>query len=53
MVRLSPVRKLRIPARVQATASTPILKNRVLSPEARKKIADAQKKRWAAQKKTT
>jgi hypothetical protein len=27
-------------------------KRRVLSPEGRKRIADAQKKRWAAQKKT-
>jgi hypothetical protein len=28
-------------------------KKRVLSPEGRKRIADAQKKRWAAQRKTT
>lgn len=28
-----------------------VRKKRVLSPEARKRIADAQKKRWAAQKK--
>jgi precorrin-6B methylase 1 len=28
-----------------------IAKKRILSPEARKRIADAQKKRWAAQKK--
>jgi len=29
----------------------PAVKRRVLSPEARKRIADAQRRRWAAQKK--
>ena len=32
------------------TASKKARKRRVLSPEARKRIADAQRKRWAAQK---
>jgi hypothetical protein len=40
---------------VSAAVKTPSLpglrrKKRVLSPEARKRIADAQRKRWAAQK---
>lgn len=33
-----------------APAKTKAKKKRVLSPEARKRIADAQRKRWAAQK---
>ncbi len=37
-------RKTRKPAAVKGR------KSRVLSPEARKRIADAQRKRWAAQK---
>jgi hypothetical protein len=31
--------------------SKPAVAKRILSPEARKRIADAQRKRWAAQKK--
>jgi hypothetical protein len=34
----------------EAPAKAKKKKKRVLSPEARKKIADAQRKRWAAQK---
>ena len=34
----------------KAPAKAPGTKRRVLSPEARKRIADAQRKRWAAQK---
>ncbi|MGA2807295.1 MAG: hypothetical protein ABSE87_04120 [Terracidiphilus sp.] len=34
----------------KAPAAAKAKKRRVLSPEARKRIADAQKKRWAAQK---
>jgi hypothetical protein len=33
-----------------AKAKSKVKKTRVLSPEARKRIADAQRKRWAAQK---
>ena len=33
-----------------AKAPAKVKKSRVLSPEARKRIADAQRKRWAAQK---
>lgn len=33
------------------TAATKKRSKRILSPEARKKIADAQKRRWAAQRK--
>lgn len=33
-----------------AVTDTPARKKRVLSPEARKRIADAQRKRWAAQR---
>jgi hypothetical protein len=39
-------RKTPVPAATKVKAK----KRRVLSPEARKRIADAQKKRWAAQK---
>lgn len=35
----------------QGAAKVVTAKKRVLSPEARKRIADAQRKRWAAQKK--
>jgi hypothetical protein len=35
----------------QSSANGSVAPKRVLSPEARKRIADAQKKRWAAQKK--
>jgi len=35
----------------RAPASKPARSKRVLSPEARKRIADAQKRRWAAQRK--
>lgn len=38
--------------RPKKTATEPKAVKRVLSPEARKKIADAQKKRWAAAKKS-
>jgi hypothetical protein len=34
----------------KATKAAKTKKRRVLSPEARKRIADAQRKRWAAQK---
>jgi len=34
----------------KAAAGAKLRKRRVLSPEARKRIADAQRKRWAAQK---
>jgi sugar/nucleoside kinase (ribokinase family) len=37
------------PKTTEAAAKTKKKKKRVLSPEARKKIADAQRKRWAAQ----
>ncbi len=39
-------------AAVKAAKAAPakVKKTRVLSPEARKRIADAQRKRWAAQK---
>jgi hypothetical protein len=37
----------------EAPAKAKKKKKRVLSPEARKKIADAQRKRWAAQKAKT
>ena len=36
--------------KANAPAKTKRRKKRVLSPEARKRIADAQRKRWAAQK---
>jgi hypothetical protein len=38
------------PKTTKASAKTKRKKKRVLSPEARKRIADAQRKRWAAQK---
>ncbi|MGD0891731.1 MAG: hypothetical protein ABR923_09375 [Terracidiphilus sp.] len=34
----------------KTSATAKVKKTRVLSPEARKRIADAQRKRWAAQK---
>ena len=37
----------------KAAVKTNVRKTRVLSPEARKRIADAQRKRWAAQKAKT
>jgi hypothetical protein len=37
-------------AAAPVVAKAKVKKSRVLSPEARKRIADAQKKRWAAQK---
>jgi len=37
-------------APVKAAKAAKTKKHRVLSPEARKRIADAQRKRWAAQK---
>lgn len=36
--------------KVKAAKAAKTKKTRVLSPEARKRIADAQRKRWAAQK---
>jgi RecJ-like exonuclease len=41
------------PKAKNAPAKVKIRKKRVLSPEARKRIADAQRKRWAAQKAKT
>jgi|CZKZ01.1.fsa_nt_gi hypothetical protein len=41
------------PEAKKAPAKTKRRKKRVLSPEARKRIADAQRKRWAAQKAKT
>jgi hypothetical protein len=41
------------PASKKASAKTTKKTKRVLSPEARKRIADAQRKRWAAQKSKT
>ncbi len=38
------------PKAVKAAAKATKPKKRVMSPEARKRIADAQRKRWAAQK---
>lgn len=57
--RLTQVRKLlagsdtgsiTAPKRKTKAATAKFRKTRVLSPEARKRIADAQRKRWAAQK---
>jgi hypothetical protein len=45
-VKETPTRKTRGPAKSAAKKTA----KRVLSPEARKAIADAQRKRWAAQK---
>jgi hypothetical protein len=42
--------RLTLPKAAKATAKGKARKKRVLSPEARKRIADAQRKRWAAQK---
>ena len=39
-----------VSAKVKVKAAGKKRKKRVLSPEARKRIADAQRKRWAAQK---
>ena len=39
-----------LPGRRPKTAPAKAKKSRVLSPEARKRIADAQRKRWAAQR---
>ncbi len=61
IARLTQVRSLLAGAGRSATAvvgrkakkgatKTAVKKSRVLSPEARKRIADAQRKRWAAQK---
>jgi len=43
-------KKVAAPKAAKAPAKTKGKKRRVLSPEARKRIADAQRKRWAAQK---
>jgi hypothetical protein len=40
----------RKPKKVPAKTKAKVKKTRVLSPEARKRIADAQRKRWAAHK---
>jgi len=60
IARLTQVRSLlagigKVPAKLTErkatkTAAKKTKKRRVLSPEARKRIADAQRKRWAAQK---
>lgn len=51
---LSSAGKTAVPARngraQKASAKSATRRKRVLSPEARKRIADAQRKRWAAQK---
>ncbi|MDR3741794.1 MAG: hypothetical protein P4L40_22470 [Terracidiphilus sp.] len=39
---------MKMAERTATTKSVKVRKQRVLSPEARKRIADAQKKRWAA-----
>jgi hypothetical protein len=44
------VRKNAVAPKAKKAAGTNGRKRRVLSPEARKRIADAQRKRWAAQK---
>lgn len=38
------------PRKAESVASAPAMKRRTLSPAARKKIAEAQRKRWAKQK---
>lgn len=43
-------KKITEPKSTKALAKAKGKKRRVLSPEARKRIADAQRKRWAAQK---
>lgn len=43
-------KKLAAPKATKALAKPKAKKRHVLSPEARKRIADAQRKRWAAQK---
>ncbi len=43
-------KKVRGPKAKKTAAKVKGKKRRVLSPEARKRIADAQRKRWAAQK---
>jgi hypothetical protein len=59
IARLTQVRKLlagsgtvsiTVPQRKTKSAKKSSKKTRVLSPEARKRIADAQRRRWAAQK---
>jgi hypothetical protein len=45
--------KVTAPKAEKAPAKAKTKKKRVLSPEARKRIADAQRKRWAAQKAKT
>ena len=40
-------------ATVKAPAATPVARKRKLSPEGRKRIADAMKKRWAERRKQT
>jgi hypothetical protein len=42
--------RLGAPKSAKAPAQAKTRKKRILSPEARKRIADAQRKRWAAQK---
>ncbi len=42
--------KVTVRKTINAPAKPKTRKKRVLSPEARKRIADAQRKRWAAQK---
>jgi hypothetical protein len=46
----APAKAERKAKKAPAKAKSKVKKTRVLSPEARKRIADAQRKRWAAQK---
>ncbi|MGA2849472.1 MAG: hypothetical protein ABSE46_10775 [Terracidiphilus sp.] len=46
----TPAKAERNAKKVPAKAKSKVKKTRVLSPEARKRIADAQRKRWAAHK---
>jgi hypothetical protein len=54
---LTTVGNVAVPAAASKVKSAPVKaksrKKRILSPEARKRIADAQRKRWAAQKAKT
>lgn len=48
----TPAKKRRRPAKTASLpSSAPVPKRRTLSPEAKAKIAEAQRRRWAAQKK--
>lgn len=43
-------KKAEAPVQTKVKGKTKVKKQRVLSPEARKRIADAQRRRWAARK---